>query len=533
MNRHRIFDSIVTRLLLLGLCIVVAGAAVLYYTLSRFLREDMGAVVASQQLALANYIARDVEQKLVARQRLLAQLSAELPAELLQRPAALQAWLQQRYEYQPLFKGGIFITDARGVARADFPVLPNRRGADYSDRDYIQAGMAGQAVVGRPVQGRAVREPILPMAAPKKNARGEVLAVLAGITPLADPGFLDPLLRSRIGMATGGLLLISPRDQLFVASSQPDMVLKPTPPPGVNALHDKAMAGYRGTGITVNARGVEEVSAIVSVPSVDWFVVARLPTREAFATVDRAQRFLLQMVVVGVLAYVVLSVVGLYLLFRPVFNAAEQAHRMSQEDAPLTPLPVARQDEVGYLVSAFNRLLAMLNDKQAQLTHMAHYDALTGLPNRSLLYDRLQQTLAQARRRKTRVGLLFMDLDVFKGINDSLGHEAGDEALRQIARRFSAIARQADTLARVGGDEFVLVLADLGADAEAVAVMVAQKFIQALQLPVQIGDVPCTLGVSIGITLGEGEHTADALVQAADQAMYQAKAAGRNQYAIA
>ncbi len=263
MNRHRIFDSIVTRLLLLGLCIVVACAALLYYTLSRFLREDMGAVVASQQLALAQYIASDVDQKLVARQRLLEQLSAELPVELLQRPPALQAWLQQRYDYQPLFKGGIFVTDARGVALADFPVLPNRRGANYADRDYIQAGMAGRAYVGKPVQGRAVREPILPMAVPKKNARGEVLAVLAGITPLADPGFLDPLLQSRIGIASGGLLLISPRDQLFVASSQPDMVLKPTPPPGVNPLHDRAMAGYRGTGITVNARGVEEVSAMV------------------------------------------------------------------------------------------------------------------------------------------------------------------------------------------------------------------------------------------------------------------------------
>ncbi len=532
MNRHRIFDSIVTRLLLLGLCIVLAGAAVLYYTLSRFMREDMGAVVASQQLALANYIASDVDQKIAERQRLLEQLSAALPAELLERPQALQAWLQQRYQYQPLFKGGIFITDARGVALADFPVLPNRRGADYADRDYIRAGMAGQAYVGKPVLGRAVREPIVPIAVPKKNARGEVLAVLAGITPLADPGFLDPLLRSRIGAASGGFLLISPRDQVFVASSQPDMVLKPTPPPGVNPLHDRAMTGLRGTGITVNARGVEEISAMVSVPSTDWFVVARLPTREAFATVERTQRFLLQVFLLILLAYVVFSALGLYLLFRPVFSAAAQAHRMSQGGEALVPLPVVRQDEIGYLVSAFNRLLARLNDKQTELARMAHYDALTGLPNRALLYDRLQQVLAQARRRNTGVAVLFMDLDAFKHINDTLGHEAGDEALRQTAGRFSVIAREADTLARVGGDEFVLVLADLEQDDESAAVTVATKFIQALQLPLEINGVPCPLGVSIGIALSQGEHTPDTLMLAADQAMYQAKAAGRNQYVI-
>ena len=533
MKRHRIFDSIVTRLLVLGLGIVVLTMGLLYYTLSRFMREDVGAVVASQQLALANYVASDVDQKIVERLRLLETLSDALPEELLKRPQALQQWLTQRYALQPLFKGGIFITDARGVALADYPVLAGRRGASYVDRDYIQAALQGLPHVGKAVVGRAVPEPIIPIAVPRRNAQGEVIAVLAGITPLADPGFLDLLLQSRIGMASGGLLLVSPRDQIFVASSQPEMVLQPTPPTGRNLLHDRAMAGYRGTGITVNAKGVEEISAMVSVPSTDWFVVARLPTGEAFATVEHTQHFLLQASILIVLAYVVCSALGLYLLFRPVFRAAAHAQRMSRDEEPYQPLPVARRDEIGYLITAFNRLLARLKDKQAELVRMAHYDPLTGLPNRALLYDRLQQVLAQARRRGTQVGMLFMDLDDFKHINDTLGHEAGDEALRQTAARFSAVVRETDTLARVGGDEFVLLLSDLEGDAEAAVSRVATKYIEALQLPLQIAGKPCYLGVSIGIALGHGEHTADALMQTADQAMYQAKAAGRNQHMLA
>ena len=533
MKRHRIFDSIVTRLLVLGLGIVVLTMGLLYYTLSRFMREDVGAVVASQQLALANYVASDVDQKIVERLRLLEALSTALPVELLQRPQALQQWLRQRYELQPLFKGGIFITDARGVALADYPVLAGRRGASYADRDYIQAALEGSSHVGQAVVGRAVPEPIIPISVPKRNAQGQVIAVLAGITPLADPGFLDLLLQSHIGAAGGGLLLVSPRDRIFVASSQPDMVLKPTPRSGINLLHDRAMAGYRGTGITVNAKGVEEISAMVSVPSTDWFVVARLPTAEAFMTVEHTQRFLLQASVLIVLAYVACSALGLYLLFRPVFRAAAHAHRMSRDEEPYQPLPVARRDEIGYLIAAFNRLLARLKDKQAELVRMAHYDPLTGLPNRALLYDRLQQVLAQARRRGTQVGMLFMDLDDFKHINDTLGHEAGDEALRQTAARFSAVVRETDTLARVGGDEFVLLLSDLEADAEAAVSRVAAKYIEALQLPLQIAGKPCYLGVSIGIALGQGEHTADALMLTADQAMYQAKAAGRNQHVLA
>ena len=271
---------------------------------------------------------------------------------------------------------------------------------------------------------------------------------------------------------------------------------------------------------------------MVSVPSADWFVVARLPTHEAFASVVSTQRFLLKAFALVLLAYVLCSALGLYLLFRPVFNAAAHARRMSRGRGPFEPLPVARRDEIGYLVMAFNRLLARLNDKQAELARMAHYDALTGLPNRSLLYDRLQQVLAQARRRGSQVGLLYMDLDDFKRINDTLGHEAGDEALRQTAGRFSAIVRDTDTLARVGGDEFVLLLADLEGDAEAAVLRVAQKYVEALHTPLQIAGMDCLLGVSIGIALGSGEQTADALMQAADQAMYRSKAAGRNQYEL-
>lgn len=532
MKHHRLFNSIVTRLLVLGLGIVVLTMGALYVTLTRFMREDMGAVVASQQLALAQYVASDVDHKIVERILLLEQLAATLPPSLQQQPQALQRWLQQRYELQPLFKGGIFIADARGVARADFPVLPGRLGASYADRDYIQGALQGRITVGQPVTGRAVREPIVPIAVPLRDARGGVVGALAGITPLSDPGFLDLLLQSRIGTASGGLLLISPRDRLFVASSQPDMVLKPTPPAGVNPLHDRAMAGYRGTGITVNAKGVEEISAVVSVPSADWFVVARLPTREAFASVQSTQRFLLKAFALVLLAYVSCSALGLYLLFRPVFNAAAHARRMSRGRGPFAPLPIARRDEIGYLIMAFNRLLARLNDKQAELARMAHYDALTGLPNRALLYDRLQQVLAQARRRGSRVGLLYMDLDDFKRINDTLGHEAGDEALRQTAGRFSAIVRETDTLARVGGDEFVLLLADVDGDAEAAVLRVAQKYIEALHTPLQIAGMDCLLGVSIGIALGGGEQSVDTLMQAADQAMYRSKAAGRNQYEL-
>ena len=532
MNSPRAFNSIFTRQLILGLCLVIFGVVAIHYTLTRFLREDMGTVVEAQQLALATYVAHDINNKIVQRHELLDRLAASLPPDLLEKPDALQAWLKERFEYQPLFSVGLFVANSQGIPIADYPAWPGRLNLNYADRDYFQAAMAGKSTVGSAVVGRAAQEPVLPMGAPIKNKAGEVKAVLVGVTAFSTTGFLDALLKSRIGETTGGFLLISPQDKMFLASSQPDMVLKPTPPPGVNALHDKAMAGFRGTGVTINAKGIEEVSAMVTVPSTGWFVVARLPSKEAFVTVAKTQDFLIKSAVLMIVVFALLSSIGMYMLFRPLFVAAARADRMTQGTIPLEPLPVVRNDEVGHLISAFNRLLQKLHENQAELAHLAHHDGLTGLPNRALLSDRLHQVLAQAQRRNTQVGLLFLDLDGFKHINDTLGHEAGDEVLRQVAQRFSKIVRDADTLARVGGDEFVLLLNDLGDNAEAAATIVANKCIDAFKTPFLVSGKPCIVGVSIGIALGNGKTSADTLLVTADHAMYEAKKAGRGQYVI-
>jgi len=532
MSFRRICDSLITRLLFLGLCLVLVGSAARYYAVSHYLYKDLSEVVESQQMALATYAAHDIDEKIIQRQTLLEGLAAALPTGLLGQPDRLRAWLKQHYDYQPLFSSGLFVVDLRGTALADYPVLADRVKTNYMDRDYIQAALAGTSFVGRPLIGRAAKVPVLPMGAPIRNENKDVVAVLVGVTALAAPGFLNSLLQSRIGASSGGFLLVSPRDKLFVASSQPDMVLQPTPQPGANALHDRAMGGYRGTGITVSAAGVEEVSAIASVPSTGWFVVARIPSSEAFATVERMKQILVSGTVATVAVFMALSLLGLYFVLRHLFRAAAQADRMALGHAPLEPLPIARNDEVGHLIAAFNRVLARLNDNQAELARMAHHDTLTGLPNRSLLYDRLRHALAHARRTHTHVAVLFMDLDGFKRINDTHGHKAGDETLRQVANRFSAIVRESDTLARMGGDEFVLVLGDLGDDAAAVADTLATKCIEALQAPFMVAGTECRIGVSIGVALGDGKPAPETYLLAADQAMYDAKKAGRGRHIV-
>jgi diguanylate cyclase (GGDEF)-like protein/PAS domain S-box-containing protein len=156
---------------------------------------------------------------------------------------------------------------------------------------------------------------------------------------------------------------------------------------------------------------------------------------------------------------------------------------------------------------------------EGQLRRLATHDGLTGLPNRALALDRLTQALARARRNRTGVAVLYLDLDLFKQINDAWGHEAGDSVLREVARRLRACVRRSDTVARLGGDEFLLVLAE--AAERRVADAAAAKVVRSLSRPISVGESSCSVGVSVGISLyPQDGRGANELIRAADAAMY-------------
>jgi diguanylate cyclase (GGDEF)-like protein/PAS domain S-box-containing protein len=173
--------------------------------------------------------------------------------------------------------------------------------------------------------------------------------------------------------------------------------------------------------------------------------------------------------------------------------------------------------------------ITAFKEQQAKLEHLAHYDALTGLPNRVLLADRLKHSMAQSRRRENFMALIYLDLDGFKTINDTHGHEIGDEMLIVVAQRLKEVLREGDTLARVGGDEFVAVLADLSSTAECEIIL--SRLLAAAAAPVHSRGHVLTVSASIGVTLSPNDSgEADVLLRHADQAMYLAKQGGRNRY---
>ena len=189
------------------------------------------------------------------------------------------------------------------------------------------------------------------------------------------------------------------------------------------------------------------------------------------------------------------------------------------------------KDESGedqHYVGVFSDVTSIKKSEE-MLNFLAYHDALTGLPNRMLFNDRLEHSIEHARRERRQVAVLFFDLDHFKDINDTLGHNLGDEVLKGVAQQLSAQTRKSDTVARLGGDEFILLLENI--DVLRYAGTVAEKFLKLLARPIDVAGYEMSITASIGISIfPEDGNDVTTLVKNADMAMYHAKSNGRNGY---
>lgn len=232
-------------------------------------------------------------------------------------------------------------------------------------------------------------------------------------------------------------------------------------------------------------------------------------------------------------------------------NLLEVANRIASEGdlqavQPLLEMTAAHSQSpvATALAESFARMVVKLEAREYELEctikdllavkaelERANYDPLTGLPNRVIARDRLNQGLLHAKRNGRQLAVLYMDLDKFKWVNDNMGHPAGDELLQQVAQRGRVCIRNSDTLARLGGDEFLCVLPDI--DGQQAAEELAQRFVDTMNQPFTLRDGVAKIGASVGIAMFPTHGTSvDQLIEFADAALYFAKHAGRNVYRV-
>jgi diguanylate cyclase (GGDEF)-like protein/PAS domain S-box-containing protein len=660
-------NSLQARLTMLVVGIFLFGIWSLTLYLNRTLRDDMFDVIVEQQVTTASYIAKEIDQELRDRMIHLQNIAADLGRLGVEDVAAVGHYLESIKDLQYHFNAGTFVTGTDGVGRVSVPASIKRGGVDYSDRDYMLRSLRdGSTVIGAPVIGKVLKSPIFVITTPIRDRQGRINGVLAGVTDLAEPNFLDRMVRQSYGR-TGYFLLGESKHRLIITSSDKQRVMTSWPPPGQIPLIDRHISGSEETGVTINPVGVEVLLTARRIPSAGWFLVAGFPTGEAFAPIRAMQYRVIMATTLLTLLLGCLAWWGLRRQLRPVEAAVRALKALPAAGNRIPALPVSNNDEIGTLIAAFNGLLETLrkredrlklgegklstildnvdafiylkdldgryiyvnrrmltlfgveedevigkgdetffdavtaaqvraNDRRVlvdgetlrieetnvtrkerirttywsiklplrsengaiyalcgistditarkqledQIREMAFHDTLTRLPNRRLLQDRMQQAIAASRRTDRYCALLYLDLDNFKPLNDAYGHGAGDMLLIEVAHRLRRCVRETDTVARVGGDEFVVMLGELDEEApvsQAQALDVARKVIESLSQPYQLTLKHrgieqqivhrCTASIGMALFVGDSADI-DAVLMSADKAMYDAKEAGGN-----
>ena len=359
--------SIKARVTLFTLSIFVLGLWALSFYASIVLRQEMQRLLGEQQFSVVSLVANDIDQELSDRKAALEQVASGIDARLMASSSNLQALLRQRPILQAMFNGGILVTDPSGTAIADVPLSAGRVGTNYMDRHNVSVTLTeGKTVIGTPVMGKKLGAPVFSLSAPIVDGKGKVLGALVGTVNLGLPSFLDKVPQGHYGRS-GAYLLTSVQSRLIVTATDPSRVMQPLPPPGVNAMLDRYLKGYEGYGVSVNARGVEELSAAKGIAVAGWLLGLVVPTGDAFAPiVAMQQQYLLATALLTLLA----GSLTWWMLRRELDPLQRTAKALAQigHSKRVTPaLPVPQRTEIGELVGAFNQLLQTLGQREAGL----------------------------------------------------------------------------------------------------------------------------------------------------------------------
>ena len=357
--------SLKTRVTLFALAIFLGGIWSLSFYTSRMLQDDMQHMLGEQQLSVVSATASHLNRELTDRLRSLETIAKEVDADLIGHPAALQVHLAQRPLLQLLFNAGAWFSRQDGIVVASN--LPSLIGTNYADREYMIAVLkAGKSTISKPITGKVLKDPIIVMAAPIRDAQGRVIGALAGVTDLSKPNFLDDITGTPYGK-TGGYFIIALQHRLVVTATDKSRVMQTLPPPGINPAIDRFINGYEGYDVLVNAVGAGVLSSSKVIAAAPWAVSASLPTAEAFEPIrTMQQRMLLATLFLTLLA----SGLTWWILKRqlsPLIAAADAMITLSNANQIPPPLPVTSQDEIGQLIGGFNRLIEIWTQRESTL----------------------------------------------------------------------------------------------------------------------------------------------------------------------
>ena len=365
------WQALRTRLVAGALCASVASIWIVTLVIGKYLRADMEAAISAQQYSTVSLIASEIERSVSERSAILGKLARRLGDAGEVDGRAAQALLESQSGLEPMFNWGVIVLDADGLAISSVPDKHNRVGGRYGDLAFFdQLKQSKEPLITPPLQGRRTGAPVLTIAQPIRTPEGRFVGAVLGVTNLHEPNFLAQVGSSKYGR-TGDFMVTDIRSRVYVASSDKRRVMQAGPAAGVNAVYDRYIDGYEGSGVAVSSRGVEELSSSVKIGTTGWLMQSVLPTSEAFLVVRQMQHRLLAWAVGLTLFAGLVAWWWVRRQLKPLERSAERLDEMRQGLRPREPLPIERDDEIGKLANAFNGLLQSIVDQEALLAQLA------------------------------------------------------------------------------------------------------------------------------------------------------------------
>ncbi|NTV70697.1 MAG: response regulator [Azonexaceae bacterium] len=353
--------------LLLGLLILWSAVLALGHTM----RRDMETTISRQQFSTVSLIANELDRSIRERQEIVQSIANGYRIDRLGNSPEAQAALERNPLPESIFNWGVIVFDHRGVAVASIPSKLNRTGVSFIDYPGIKEVLGGAGpTITDPLFSEHSQQPVFAILAPIRDAQRKVIGGVIGVTNLNQPSFLDQIGTTKYGV-TGDFLITAPKSRSYVTASDKRRLLKSGPPRGVNAVYDRYIDGYEGSGLARSSRGVLELSSSKQIPSTGWLMQSVLPAAEAFAPINAVEEHLIMVSSGLTLVLAILCWWWLRRQFQPLAETSQLLTRMSSGKMPRQALPVHKNDEIGQLTSAFNGLQEVIIAEEAKAAEHA------------------------------------------------------------------------------------------------------------------------------------------------------------------
>lgn len=501
------------------------------------LKAEIKNQINKEQYTQAKYIAKDIQKKIAMRTNFLVALADKIPPQKIQSEAFITEIFKNNIVFTDFFPQGFAVISPNGQGViAEYPVIPGRKNLVMTDYEWLRKANNSQGVIiSSPFRSEVMGEVLVVIAKALRDENGQVLGILEAPIFLNRPGFMEYIFDKDFSERSD-ILVISRTNQIFLASSDPNLVLKATPKEGMDAFLDEVMRGFNGYGHTVTLVEGEMLAATADINSSDWFVMVRTPVAKVYQIINESLRAaIINGIIVSFSVFLVIMFF-LFFFFNPLKKAAESVRKMVLQKKSLTHIKGYKKDEIGDLIIGFNAAIDMVNERNdkleksnAVLESLSQVDGLTEIFNRRWLDKTLNYLWLVKIRSQQPLTLLLIDIDEFKKFNDTYGHIAGDDCLKKVAQTIQeTINRPTDFLARYGGEEFVILLeSDIKEGA-----LVAEKVRLAVSnLNISHSESSykhVTISLGIASMTPQLNIKSVELIKQADLALYQSKEHGRN-----